>query len=192
MKRITLVWSLALLGGLALGPGGFAQTKGNTDRKIEPQDLLNIYVVGEKDLPNEFRVSATGTIQFPFLETVDAQGRTPSELQAQIQEALAKDYFVNPQVIVSVKDYRKQFVRVIGQVTKAGLVELPSEQRFDVMDAIAAAGGLTNLGDKNKIIFTRKGETKRYTLKQLKAITDPAKKLWVEPDDIIEVGESLL
>ncbi len=164
----------------------------STDRKIAPQDLLNIYIVGEKDIPFEFPVTSTGTIQFPFLEMVEVKDKTPAEVSAYLKEMLGKDYFVDPQVLVSVKQYRKQFVRVIGQVAKAGLVELPSEQRFDVIDVIAAAGGLNNLADKGKISVTRKGKTETFSLKKLKEIKDPAQKVWIEPDDTIEVGESFL
>ncbi len=163
----------------------------SADRKIAPQDILNIYIVGEKDLPIEFAVSASGTIQFPFLDNVDVKDKTTAEVAANLRDALAKDYFVDPQVVVSVRQYRKQFVRVIGQVLKPGLIELPSEQRFDVVDVIAAGGGLTPLADKDKINHTRKGKTTKYSLTKLKDITDPAKKVWVEPDDIVEVGQSL-
>ena len=164
----------------------------STDRKIAPQDLLNIYIVGEKDIPFEFPVTSTGTIQFPFLEMVEVKDKTPAEVSAYLKEMLGKDYIVDPQVLVSVQQYRKQFVRVIGQVAKAGLVELPSEQRFDVIDVIAAAGGLNNLADKGKSSVTRKGKTETFSLKKLKESKDPAQKDWIEPDDTIEVGESLL
>lgn len=164
---------------------------GDTDRKIDAQDILNIYIVGEKDLPFEYRVTSTGTIQFPFLETVDVKGKTPSQVAAELRESLGKDYFVDPQVIVAVKQYRKQYVRVIGFVFKPGMIDLPSEQKFDIVDAIAAAGGLNNLGDKDKITLTRKGKSEKHSLTKLKAITDPAKKIWLEADDIIEVGQSV-
>jgi polysaccharide export outer membrane protein len=194
MKQWFAGWIAVGLGWLALaGPGVavWAQQTETSDRKIAPQDVLSITIVGEKDLPVEFRVSASGTIDFPFLGTVEVKDKTPAEVAVMLKEALAKDYFVDPQVIVSVKEYRKQFVRVIGQVIRGGLVELPSEQRFDLVDALAAAGGLTNLANKNKISVTRKGKTETYSLDQLKEIKDPAKRVWVEPDDLIVVPEKL-
>jgi polysaccharide export outer membrane protein len=194
MKQSLAGWIPVCLGLLALaGPGAaaWAQETQNTDRKIAPQDVLTIIIVGEKDLPVDFPVSASGTILFPFLETMEVKDKTPAEVAAMLKEALGKDYFVDPQVHVSVKLYRKEFVRVIGQVTRAGLVELPSEQRFDLLDALAAAGGLTNLANKNKISITRKGKTETYSLNQLKDIKDQAKRVWVEPDDLVEVPQTV-
>ena len=174
-------------------PGSLqSQEAAKTDRKIASQDILSIVIVGEKDLPTEFPVASTGTIVFPFIDGVEVRDKTTAEVAAMLKEALGKDYFVDPQVFVSVKQYRKQYVRVIGQVVKSGLIDLPSEERFDIMDAIASAGGLSALGDKDKISLTRKGKTTKYSLKKIKAITDPEKKIWVEADDIIEVGESIL
>jgi len=195
MKQWFARWIAVGLGLLVLaGPGVAvrAQQTEKSDRKIAPGDLLLIVIVGEKDLPVEFRVSASGTIDFPYLGTVEVKDKTPTEVAAQLKEGLQKDYYVDPQVSVSVKEYRKQFVRVIGQVVRGGLIELPGDQRFDLVDALAAAGGLTSLANKNKISITRSGKTETYSLDQLKSIKDPAKRVWVEPDDLIEVAEKLL
>jgi len=194
MKQSFAGWIAVGLGLLALaGPGVVvrAQQTEQSDRKIAPDDILAIVIVGEKDLPVEFGVSASGTIDFPYVGTVEVKDKTPTEVAAKLKEALKKDYYVDPEVSVSVKQYRKQYVRVIGEVVRGGLVELPGEQRFDLVDALAAAGGLTNLANKNKISMTRKGKTETYSLTQLKKIKDPAKRVWVEPDDLIEVPQKL-
>lgn len=195
MIKCTCLWARSLLGGVLLaaccwGADQPEKPDSNPDRKIDAQDVLTIYIVGEKDLPLEYPVTSTGTIQFPFVDTVDVKGKTPSQVAADLKEALGKDYFVDPQVFVIVKQYRKQYVRVMGQVYKPGLIDLPSEQKFDILDAVAAAGGLNNLANKDNITLTRKGKTQKLSLSKLKEIVDPAKKVWLEPDDIIEVGQS--
>jgi polysaccharide export outer membrane protein len=181
--------------GLALAGlvgGGLAAEKQATDRKLNAQDVVNIYIVGEKDLPIEYQVSSSGTIVFPFLGTVEVKDKTAAELGSLLKEDLAKDYFVDPQVIVSVKQYRRQFVNVFGHVNKPGQVELPVEKRFDIVDALAAAGGLNNLASKNKIRLTRKGKTDEYALDKLKEIKEPEKRVWLEEDDTVEIGASVL
>ncbi|HOK78792.1 MAG TPA: polysaccharide biosynthesis/export family protein, partial [Verrucomicrobiota bacterium] len=92
------------------------QPRREAERKISPTDTLYITIVGETGLQTDFKVSASGTIQFPFLEVVEVAGLTPSELSLKLRELLMKDYFVDPQVLVTVKDYRADFVTVIGQV----------------------------------------------------------------------------
>lgn len=196
MRRL-LNWVLksgGLLGVIFLTVTGSAvaqTTRTETERKIASNDLLFITVVGERDLQTEFRVSSAGTIQFPFLDEVDVTGLTPGELRARLRELLMKDYFVDPQVIVTVKDYREEFVRVIGQVNRPGPVKLTGEQKMDVIDVIAMAGG-TTLRARNAVEYTHNGVTKTLKLDELKRETDPAKKIWVQPGDIIDVKETVI
>lgn len=161
------------------------------DRRIAPQDLLLITVVGERDLQTEFRVSSSGSVFFPFVGAVPAKDLTPPELAERLREVLMKDYFVDPQVIVTVKDYRQEFVYVIGQVNRPGPVAIPSERRIDILEAIAFANGTTRLA-RSKINFTHNGKTETLSIDDLKKQADPDKKIWVQPGDIIEVKESVL
>lgn len=163
----------------------------DAERKIAPTDLLLISIVGERDLQVEFRVSASGAIQFPFLEIVEVAGLTPMEVKSKLETELSKDYFVAPEVIVTVRDYRPDFVRVIGQVVRAGPVAITGEQKMDIIDVIAMAGGTTRSA-KNSVEYTHKGVTRTLKLEDLKKETDPAKKVYAQPGDIIEVKEGIL
>ncbi len=160
-----------------------------SDRKISPQDLLNIVIVGET-LPAEYRVSASGTINFPFLEVVEVKGLTPRELDLRLTELLSKDYFVKPEVLVDIKAYREDYVRMIGEVNRPGPIALKPEQRMDILDALSFAGGVTRLG-KSEVEFTREGQRQTFSIEKLKRETDPAKKIWLKPGDIIEVKERI-
>ena len=108
-----------------------------------------------------------------------------------IPDSLMKDYFVDPQVIVTVKDYRTEYVRVIGHVNRPGPIQLTGEQKLDVVDVIAMAGGPTPRA-KNSVEYTHNGVTRTLKLDELKKETDPAKKVWVQPGDIIDVKEGIL
>src|SRR5206468_2623796 len=89
------------------------------DHKIAPLDILNIDVVGEKELTKELRVSSSGTITFPFLGSIEVKGKSPAQVETLLKENLGKDYLVDPQVIVT----RFSFSRVS---TCAGLLPLTS------------------------------------------------------------------
>ena len=161
------------------------------DHKIAPLDIINIDVVGEKDLSKDnLRVSSSGTITFPFLGSVEVKGKTPAEVENLLKEQLGKDYLVNPQVIVTVKEYRSRTVSVIGQVNKPGNIALPAEQKMGILEAIAQAGDLAKSANKNRIEVSRKGKTQKFTLDDLKKDTSPDKKFWLEPGDVIYVHES--
>jgi polysaccharide export outer membrane protein len=158
------------------------------DRKIAPSDTIIIEVFGEKDLTVERRVQQTGTILYPLLQTVEVAGKTPGEIAAFLQEALGKDYLVDPQVSVTVKEYASRTVNVTGEVMKGGAFILPGELKWTIVDAIAAAGGFTRNANKGKIEFTRNGKTKKFSWEDLK---NQKKPVYLEPGDLIVVGESL-
>lgn len=185
----TLLMLAALAGAIAQTPDESPGAAGG-DRRIAPQDVLSIIIVGETGLPSEYRVSASGEIQFPFIGVVPVNGLTPRELGRKLEEMLSKDYFVKPEVLVTVKEYRQEFVIVIGQVNRPGNLPLSPEQRMDILDAIARAGGVTRLA-KNEVEFTRDGKRERFSLDKLKRESDPAKKIWLRPGDILEVKEAV-
>jgi len=199
MKEFKIFWLPPLFAIFAL----FVALEGRTDEnarteeaaegdhKIAPLDIINIDVVGEKDLSKEnLRVSSSGTITFPFLGNVEVKGKTPAEVENLLKEQLGKDYLVNPQVIVTVKEYRSRTVSVIGQVNKPGNIALPAEQKMGILEAIAQAGDLAKSANKNRIEVSRKGKTQKFTLDDLKKDTSPEKKFWLEPGDVIYVHES--
>jgi polysaccharide export outer membrane protein len=168
-----------------------AAGEGTADYKICPQDIIIIHIVGEVELPIEYRVSAEGEIRFPFLESVKVAGKTPNAVASLIKDRLInEDFFVDPQVVVNVKEYRIRTVSVFGEVNKPGPVVLPAERRVDIVEAINTAGGLTRLAKKNDIRLTRKGKTESYKFNDLIEIQDSAKKIWLEPEDVIVVKES--
>ena len=198
MKQCKLFWLPRLVAIFALFVALYGRTDENArtneaaegDHKIAPLDIITIDVVGEKDLSKELRVSTSGTITFPFLGSIEVKGKTPAEVENLIKEKLGKDYLVDPQVIITVKEYRSRTVLVIGQVNKPGLIALPAEQKLGILEAIGQAGDLAKSANKNRIEVSRKGKTQKFTLDDLKKDTNPEKKFWLEPGDVIYVHES--
>lgn len=160
------------------------------DYKIAAQDIIVVDVVGEKELSREFRVSSSGTITFPYLGNVEVKNKTPAEVETLLREGLDKDYLVDPQVIVNVKEYRIRTFAAVGQVFKPGAISFQGEQKLTLLDAINMAGGFTRLANKNKIEFTRAGKTETYKWDELKD-KDPKQLFYLEAGDIIYVRESI-
>ncbi len=111
---------------------------------IGPRDILTISVWGQTDLSREYVVEPDGFVPFPLVGRVKAAGLTPKEFAAQLKEALEKDYLVNPQVIVSVKEHlsKKVTVFITGEVRKPGSYQLDRE--ISVLEGITLAGGFTD------------------------------------------------
>ncbi|MFM7100548.1 MAG: hypothetical protein ACKO3N_05205, partial [Verrucomicrobiota bacterium] len=72
-----------------------------------------------------------------------------------------------------------------------GRIELPADRRVDVIEAIAMAGDLSRNASKGGIELTRKGQKNKFTYDELKTNTDPEKRFFVEPDDVIEIKERI-
>lgn len=159
-------------------------------RKIQPNDVIFIRVVGEADLTMDRRVGPDGLITYPYLEELQVKDKTPTEVERMIRDGLKGDVIVNPQVTVDFKEYVKEFVNINGQVNQEGRIELPVDRKLDLLDIIALARGLNQRADENYIQLSRPGqEPKVYKYKELRAITDPAKKIYVEPGDAVWVKE---
>jgi polysaccharide export outer membrane protein len=192
-RRLALVWICAavicFLVTLTSTPVIGAEA---SDYRISPGDKLFIEVFGERDLQREVAVSASGEITFPLLGNVKVRGLTAVQLQEKLKDDLGRDYLVDPQVTVSLRDYRKRTVSVLGQVGQPGLVELPAEQNLSILEAIAMRGGFTRLAKKSGIQVTRQGVARpyRFSEEELKRNSDPDKAFYLKHGDVIMVEES--
>jgi polysaccharide export outer membrane protein len=111
------------------------------------------YVLGEKDVVNlvvyagekqqiaaDLTVDSTGRLSVPMIGTVKVKGLTLAELEQAIREPLAADYFVNPQVILTLKEFRSLSFYITGAVKNPGKYEMDQEPAL--MDLVGKAGGL--------------------------------------------------
>jgi polysaccharide export outer membrane protein len=85
---------------------------------IGPGDILRITVWGHDDLSKDYPVTLDGRVPFPLIGAVPAAGLSTSELARRLRDLLEKDYLVNPQVIVSVKEYLS--TTLLEMLSKAG------------------------------------------------------------------------
>jgi polysaccharide export outer membrane protein len=120
-----------------------------SDYKLGPGDHIMVTVFNEKDLTVDVRLSDAGTLSFPLLGELRAQGMTIGMLQDYLTEQLKNGFVVNPQVYVSIVEYRQFFVN--GEVNKPG--GLPYQPGLTVRKAIALAGGFTPRASYTKIFI---------------------------------------
>jgi protein involved in polysaccharide export with SLBB domain len=143
-------------------------------------DTISIRVLGEDDLKREkIRLSDAGTISFPVLGEIKVKGLTVGALEEQITRGLKGRYLLNPQVTVSIDEYRNFFVN--------GLVEKPGGYPFapgmTVRKAISVAGGFKERASREKINIIRDDDPKQTPRRvDLNAA--------VHPGDILTIEES--
>jgi polysaccharide export outer membrane protein len=157
---------------------------------IQPGDQLSVRVWGQDSMSARAKVRPDGRISLPFLDDVEAAGLTPSALGKRVQARL-KEYVVNPVVTVSLEDLRPVVVSVLGEVTRPG--QYPLEQGSGVLQALAAAGGMTPFADKDWILVVRKRkdgtdtERIRFTYESLKGAQGRAATFRLQGGDVVVV-----
>jgi polysaccharide biosynthesis/export protein len=125
---------------------------------IGPQDVLDISVWKEPELTRAVPVRPDGKISIPLLNDVQAAGRTPLQLAADITSGLKK-FVADPQVTVTVSIINSQRVFILGEVTRAGAY--PLLPNMTVLQALSSAGGLTIYASVKKIYVLRVEEGKQ-------------------------------
>lgn len=133
---------------------------GDVGYRIGPDDLLDVRIpdllpptasgsgvraaaiVAETPVFQQgLRVNAQGDVAIPLLGIVPAAGQTPTTLEAEIASRLrARGLLRDPQVTVSVVEYRSRVVAVVGSVEKPGLYPL-TRPNATLADMLWAAGG---------------------------------------------------
>jgi polysaccharide export outer membrane protein len=139
--------------GLAQTPVAGAKPAASTYR-ISPGDQLQIYVWGDERLQRQLTVLPDGTFAFPLAGTIQAAGRTPNEIEAELSKLLAPQYKgVDQQVTVSVAAPAGMQYSVIGKVRAPG--NFSPTRYVNVLNALAQAGGPTDFADIGNIVILR-------------------------------------
>ena len=101
-------------------------------------DVISVMVEGEKDFTGSYEVGADGGIVLPMgIKSVKVEGMSATDAAAVITKALTK-VLRDPHVTVIFAGRAKMQVYVVGQVKKAGLIEVGVGDK--VLQALAQAG----------------------------------------------------
>jgi polysaccharide export outer membrane protein len=136
---------------------------------LGPEDQIVVRVLGAEEIESKpYTLDLSGHIRLPYVGRVQAAGLTIEQLEAELVRGL-KTYFREPDVSVSVVEFRSQPVSIIGAVKNPGVHQLGG--RKTLIEMLSLAGGLdTNAGSTVKI--TRRLEWGRIPLAN--AADDPS------------------
>lgn len=124
-----------------------------SDYRLGSGDVIKIAVYEEPDLGLEVKLSDAGTVSYPFLGELEVAGLTVGQLETRITTGLRGDYLIEPNVTVSVAEYRPFYIH--GEVENpGGFAFLPG---LTLRKAIALAGGFTERASRNKMYVIRDG-----------------------------------
>jgi polysaccharide export outer membrane protein len=149
-----------------------------------PQDSIRPnYVLGANDqilvrAPNAdeinekpFRIDSDGNVNMPLIGRIHVSGMTVQELEADLVLKL-REYIRDPQVIVSVVQFRSEPVFFVGAFKTPGIY--PLQGRRTLVEMLTAIGGLQPNASRH-IKITRRAEYGTIPLPG--AIEDPEKKI---------------
>ncbi len=131
--------------------------------RVGPSDLLEISVFQVPDLSQTVKVNASGQIAMPLIGTVQAGGKTVSELETEIKTKLEAKYLQSAQVSVFVKEANSQQVTVDGAINKPGLVTLDGQTTL--LQTIAMSGGLARGANARGILVFRTVDRQKMAAK---------------------------
>ncbi len=155
--------------------------------RIGKEDVLEVVVWHEPELSRVVPVRPDGRISLPLAGEVDAAGRTPKELQANVTQAL-QPFIRDTKVAVLVREINGTRIFVMGEVARPG--GFPLRGPMSVTQAIAVAGGRTEFA-KDEVVWLRQGgegKTERVSLSFRELVKgEAAGALWLRPGDVLYV-----
>jgi len=161
--------------------------------RIGPLDTVNVIVWRNPDLSIVVPVRPDGKITTPLVDDMVAIGKTPTELERDIEKALTK-FIRDPVVTIVVTNFAgpvNEQIRVTGEATKPQI--MPYRKNMTLLDVMIAVGGLTDFADGNAATIYRVadgGKIYSVRLRDLVKRGDISANVEMKPGDILIIPQS--
>src|ERR1700730_18095222 len=174
---------------------------------LGPNDQIMVRAPEAEEINEKpFRIDADGNVNMPLIGRVHAAGMTLQELENDLVRRL-REYIREPQVIVTVVQFRSEPVFFVGAFRTPGIY--PLQGRRTLVEMLTAVGGLQpNAARQVKV--TRRAEygaiplpnavedperkisSVEISMGSLRENVNPAEDILMQPYDVISVGRAEL
>jgi polysaccharide export outer membrane protein len=159
------------------------------DYRLNAGDKILVGVYDDpKLLPQDITINPDGKFAFPLIGELSTRGRTVEQVRAEMETKLRK-YISDPSVTFVVVDAKGNVAYVVGQVNKAGAIEM--NPNINVLQALSIVGGLNPYAKGDSIIIIRSSETGQSVLNfhygQVMAGKDLQQNIQLESGDVVVV-----
>lgn len=192
--------TLAVSDGMVLDDTDIASLHSNY--VLGQDDQITLFVSDVEELSGKpIRIDMKGNINLPMAGRVHAAGLTADQLEQGIADRL-KRFLQNPEVMVSITEFRSQPISVLGAVGSPGVHQVQGHKTL--FEVLSLAGGLRqDAGPAVKITRDLKwgriplpdakdDPTGKFSVASVSArsvmnATDPAENIAIKPQDVISV-----
>lgn len=194
LRRLLILLLLCGTGGCSgLRTEGIVADKQvvSVDYRLQAGDEVNVQVYREPQLSGVFRIDASGKIRHPLCGSLQIGGLAVEDVEAQLTELLGERYLVNPKVVVSILSAQGSHVVILGEVENPGVHPIPFGESLTLLQAVAEAGGFTDLASVNRVTIVRSvdGEERSIRVKVSRMISGQEPDLPLLPNDVIMVPQ---
>jgi len=111
------------------------------------------------DLTRDVTVSQEGEFSYPLIGKVHAAGLTVFQLEKEIRDKLDGRYIIDPQISITVKEYKSKRVFVLGEVSQKGEKgpgAYPLQGKTTLLEVLSQAGGPTKDAGSEVVVIRPK------------------------------------
>ena len=188
---------------------GSAKTRLAYTYRVIPGDVLEFEMPAilrelSSDTPNwlgkvepySCRVAEDGTITLPIVGKVSVVGTTLAEVESSVVDAYYPKYVVNvPGVVCKVTEHLNERVfTVLGLVAKRNAFPYPPNVQYNLMEALAFAGGVDSVANPHYVGIYRQGangEIVQATFRIDKEFLADAYDVVIKPGDVVYVKKTV-
>ncbi len=156
-------------------------------------DQVSLDVFREPDLSGTFLLESSGAIRHPLFGSVEIAGLSLADAEAKITQLLADRYLVNPRVMIRVDSSQSSRIVMLGEVKNPGVLPMSFDKPKTLLQAVAEAGGFTDLASVNRVQIVRSsgnGRQKEILVRVSRIIDGRDPDVLLEPNDIITVPQT--
>lgn len=142
--------------------GEIEATEGSIDPDnyiLGPGDKFFVSINGIEEIPLTLQINQEGFLYIPRVGGIDLRGHSLSEGKTELREAIDR-YYKNVEIFISLIDFRKIKVSLVGDVKKPATFVLSANDRL--LDLIKRSNGLNRTADFRNIKVVSKNETVNF------------------------------
>lgn len=203
---VFVILTLAVVNAAAQQPA-VTSTQTVSGYVLGPDDEIMIRGIDAPEIPEKpekpVLIGTNGNITLPLIGRVKAGGLTVEQLEEELGIRF-REFIQDPQISVTVTEFRSQPVSVFGAVTKPGVVQLRGRQTL--YEVLSMAGGprdtagsiltVTRRRDSGEIPLpsarldpTGQFSTVELNVQEILEGKNPAVNIEIKPNDVISVSE---